>query len=132
VPTAIVCLAAKGVVRDADSGNISVFAILERLAPEGFPVLLQEVGLLIIWRRLQGEPQVFDAVVQIHNNSRQLLQSPLRADFGPTALHRSIVSLQGLVIYEPGNLRFSVSIGTDEVAHYEVEVTPRPAQARTP
>jgi len=125
----LICLAAQGIVRDAETNNISAFSILEQLNPAGFPAFVATMGFLVIWRKAEGDPEQYDGEFRIHNNATELLRQPIRIDFEGSPSHRSIVGMGGLVLQEPGTLRFSIWVGGNELAHYEVKVTNPPARA---
>jgi|SRR2546421_2694326 len=128
--TPIVCLAARGVIRDAETSTISVFSILERMAPVGFPVFVGELAVLVMWTKAAGDPDQFDVQFVIRNNAAEVMRGPFHIDFAGTPVHRSILRAQGVVVTEPGALRFSMLLGDVEVAHYEVVVAaPAPAVA---
>ncbi len=120
-----VCLAAKGVVRDAETNTISVFSILEQIGAVGFPFIFQELGVLALWRRSQEDPSSFDLVFSITNNNTRLGQeTTVRIAFEQGTVHRSIITLQGVVVAEPGELRFSFSQNGAQVATYAIVVRP--------
>ena len=123
MPIPIACLAAKGVVRDADSNNISVYNIIEQLNPEAFPGIFPELSLLGIWRRVDNEGPS-DLQLVITNNQHQLSDSVVRLDFGTTTRSRTIVSLQGMPVLEPGRLRFEFRQHGALLSSYEIVVDP--------
>ena len=118
----IICLAAKGVVRDAETGTISVYSILEQINAEGFPFFVQELALLAMWKREQDDPADIDLRVNVRNNNRVLSNEPFRVAFGEMPLNRSIVNVRGLVVHEPGEVHFEFLRDNQVIAHYSVDV----------
>jgi hypothetical protein len=118
----IICLAAKGVVRDADTGNISVYSILEQFNAEGFPFFVQELALLATWKRKQNDPPDVDLRVKVRNNDRVLSNEPIRVTFGDKLLNRSIVNLRGLVVHEVGALHFEFVHDDKVIANYSIDI----------
>jgi hypothetical protein len=133
MPECFCCLAAKGVVRDVATNTISVFSILEQLGAAGFPFFIQEMAVLALWRRLEGEPQAFDLELIVRNNETQLHRAPVRVDFGTGRGHRTIINIQGLLVKEPGELTFLLLDATATYGSYVVTIPPpEPASRQEP
>jgi hypothetical protein len=49
----LLCVASEGISVDRDSGNVSVFGILEQITAPQFPVLLQRLAMLALWEKTQ-------------------------------------------------------------------------------
>lgn len=122
MPKPLVCLAARSVLRDRDTDTISLFSILESLRAEGLPVFIQEVGVLVMWKREEDEPSVHELKFRILNNSRVLHELPVRVDFREGRTNRTIVNLRGMPIEEPGEVRFAFFDGESEIASYRVAI----------
>jgi len=122
MPDCFLCLAALGVIRDTETNNVSVFSILEELGAQGFPFLIQEMGVLAMWRRSTPDEGAVDLQFRVLNNDTQLYAGPVRVAFAQAERHRSIVRLGGLLIREPGNLRFGFFHGNEELASYTVRI----------
>jgi len=121
----ILCLAAKSVIRDAETGTISVYSILEQLNAEGFPFFLQELAVLGMWRRDADDVPDIDLQVRVRNNDRVLLTGPVRVAFADKPLHRTIVNLRGLV----GQVHFEFVRDGNVTASYSIDVQAAAAQA---
>ncbi len=122
MPDCFLCLAARGVIRDVKTNNISVFSIWEELSAEGFPFLVQEMAVLTMWRRSATDEDAVDLQVRVLNNDTQLYTGPVRVTFTRGEHHRSIVAIGGLVVREPGTLRFAFFHDTDELVSYTIRV----------
>src|SRR5262245_37650813 len=113
-----VCLAALGVIRDAASNNISVYSIVDQLAAEAFPVFLQQIFVLGIWEREDGDPATINLGFRALNNQQQISAGNIEVIWGGQRRHRTIFALQGLVVREPGELRFEFSRDGAVLASY--------------
>ena len=60
-------LCAQGVVRDADSNNVSAFNILESIQAAGFPMFIQQLDILAL----------LDGVTRMGRSTRCTFASPL-------------------------------------------------------
>jgi len=125
----ILCFAAKGVIRDAETGTISVYSILEQLNAEGFPFFMQEMGVLGVWKREAGDAADIDLQVRIRNNDRVLLNGPVRVAFADKQLHRTIVNFRGLVVQEVGQVHFEFVRNDNVIASYSIDIQAAAAQA---
>ncbi len=123
MPDCFLCLAARGVIRDVKTNNISVFSILEDLSAEGFPFLIQEMAILTMWRRSSPDEDAVDVELRVLNNDTQLHAGPVRVSFTRGERHRNIITVNALLIREPGNLRFAFFHDSNELASYTIRVT---------
>src|SRR5690349_7449303 len=126
MPEVLVCLAARALVRDGESNAYSVFSIFEGLKPQGFPAIVPEVGVLLMLRRLDGDPNSIDLTFAASNNATVLHRTAINLVFDGKPFARSTVTIGGLVIREPGVLRFSFARADSgaEVASFTVLVDP--------
>ena len=116
------CIAARGVLQDAQSNNISLFNIIERVNILSFPFFMQEMGVLGVWSKEEGDRDENDAEFIIKNNDKQLLKQKLQIHFREADLFRSIVRMGGIVITEPGVLEFSFLQNGEIKNSYKIEV----------
>ena len=117
-----ICLIAEGVVRDAETNNVSVFNILERVTGAGFPLLLQKLTAFAFWEREAEEPSDWTGRIVLTLDDEELMTQPWEANFGENLNNRSIITIQGMVLPRPGllTIRFQPE-GAQEVA-YSVRV----------
>lgn len=128
---AVLCLAARGIVRDAETGTISTYSILEQIGSEGMPFFFQDLSVLAMWKREEGDPPDLDVQFRLRNNDQVLLASPVRISFGAGRLHRSIIGLKGLIVREVGEVHFEFLQGEAELCSYSVEVSAPAPRATT-
>jgi hypothetical protein len=125
---AVICFAARGIVRDAESGTISAYSILEDLRPAGFPAVLPEAAVFVLWKREAHEPAAVDLQFQLVNNDTALAGSPWHIDFANGLTNRTVVNLQGVVLSNPGTLSFNFLRDDAVIASYTVTVAAPPAR----
>jgi hypothetical protein len=123
MPRAKLCLAARAVIRDAGETGISVFSILDRVAAQGFPVLIQQAGVLAVWEREQGDPNTIENVeLLIRNNQQEIARANISIDFRTSPTHRSVVNMAALFIQQPGSVEFRFTLDNVELSRYEIIV----------
>jgi len=116
----IVCLAAEGVIRDAQTNNISIFNILEGVTAEGFPLFIQRVTFFVFWERDAEDPQQISGRFRVEVAGRELHAQPIHINFGNVLKNRTIIVTQGLVIPQPGSLTFAITLDSGLTASYTV------------
>lgn len=138
----ILCLAAKGVIRDARTNSISVFNIIEEVTPQGFPVLFQEIAFLGVWMNDAPFGSVPTSVnFNLILNGRKISSQEMTVRIESGRIHRHIIAVQGLVVTEPGELRAEFESNGDVFSSYSVyirnaapelfdDAVPPPARAR--
>lgn len=55
MPQHIYSIPAQGLSLDAQTNRVTLYAVLEELSAPGFPVLLPELNVVTVWKRLPGE-----------------------------------------------------------------------------
>jgi hypothetical protein len=117
-----IAVAAESISRDADTGAISAFQILEGIAAQGFPLLMTRVAFFVLWEREDGDPPVNTGTVSVRLNERQLLSHGVSIDFADKRKNRSVFRFEGLVLPSVGVLSFVQDMGSAGSAEYSVEV----------
>lgn len=123
------CVAAMGVVHDSATNNVSLFNILEELRPAGFPLFVQQIGVLAMWEREAGDPEHIDLTFVLRNNDQQLAELPVAVAFGVARRHRTLLGLGGIVVQQPGELVAEFRRDGAVVASYIVHVVAPAAAA---
>lgn len=118
----LVSVVAAYTVRDAETNEISLFKIFEGLLAEGFPVLLPAVSFFTLWEKGKEEGNEHDTVLKIEIGEKTLISKNLKLDFQGKSRARQICNLKGLILPEPGLLRFSLAINGKATAEYVVDV----------
>lgn len=128
----VVFFAAKGVIRDVVTNNISVFSILEAIQNEVSPFFVQELGVFAMWRRDPGDPSTYELEFVIRNNDSRFNAMPVKVNFGEGLAHRTTINVSGVVVHEAGKLTFEFRHGEDVVASYAIDVSIQPPAAPAP
>ena len=129
--TSTLMLCAEGVVRDRESNNISVFNILEKMQPAGFPILIQRLFVLAFLERLPTDLEDLECVARITIGEVELTTLPGRVNFQGQTLARWIIQLQGLVIPNPGVLSITLLYGEQRLSSYNIDVRALPPSLTT-
>ena len=99
-------LACVRTILDANSNNISCIEVLEQLSVASFPNVFPEVAIVWCVARGAHEPESLPTRFHIFLNEVQLYEAPVDVAFQGTLRTRAIVRLAGLVVTNPGRLRF--------------------------
>ena len=125
----IFAAAAKSIVRDVDTNNVSVFNVYEQVRPKSFPVLLANFQFIASFRRETGDPDSVLHTVIIALNGEKLYSDKMSSEFKGQTGSRLILRFNGLVVSKPGILTITL---TDEKGvietEYSIEVTALPSQ----
>lgn len=121
--------AAKSIVRDVDTNNVSIFNVYEQVRPKSFPVLLANFQFIASFRRETGDPDSVMHNVTIALNGENLYSDKMSSEFKGQTGSRLILRFNGLVVSKPGNLTITL---TDEKGvietEYSIEVTALPSR----
>jgi len=118
----ILCFVSEGLVRDAQSNNISAFNILERYSSPAFPLFIPKIFFFALLERNNTEGSDFELRLQILNNGERLNEVTLTANFQTSLLNRQLVSIGGLAIPNPGRLIFNLSRDEELLGSYSIEI----------
>ncbi|MBL7068805.1 MAG: hypothetical protein ISS34_03000 [Candidatus Omnitrophica bacterium] len=118
----VIMFCAEGVVQDAQTNNISAFNIFQRLASPAFPLFIQKFYVFNLLEREDSDPAIIDCRIVITNNEIELFSFPARIDFRNSNLTRSIGTIVGLSITNPGTLTFTFYMGSTSLASYIIKV----------
>ena len=117
----IICLAAQGVIRNAEDNNISVFNILEGITVEGFPLYIPQVTFFVLLERTLAEEGHVVGHFAATLSGRNIHELDVDINFQGQLRNRVIMSIRGLVLPNPGTLSFSLTFPTGLSANYVVE-----------
>ena len=104
------CVLAESVVQDVQTNTISIFVIIEDLNTQGFPLFIPKMTFFVSWERDLTDLSQYNAEFSVTLNEQRLHTAPVNIDFRNALRHRSIVTVGGLVIPQPGQLTFSLKI----------------------
>lgn len=115
-------IASRMASRDADTNEVSLFSLVDGIIPVGFPVLLQDLAVLAVWERNDGDAAEYEVEFRLSNNGERVAGGVFQVDFGETLLNNHIVRLHGLVVKEAGSLLFEYLLDGQRIAHLDLPV----------
>lgn len=119
-----ICLAATDIIRDADTGSVSAINILDGLATNGFPFLVQRVAFFALFERANDEQEDWEAQFRVALDGEELMKRGIVIRFQGKPRANSIIRLQGLVIPRAGLLTFELEIVDGATASCAVSIEP--------
>jgi hypothetical protein len=120
--TPILMVCSEAVSRDAETNTISIFTIFENFNSPSFPLLIPKLVVFNLFERVSDDPQIFDCTVRVLINELQLHEVPIRINFEDKMKSRTILTVGGLLIPNPGILTFNFIHDTRTIAQYKIEV----------
>jgi hypothetical protein len=99
-------LVAKEVIISHNTGVPSAINIMEGIQASGFPLLLQEISLLTVWAKDQGDADEFAGLMKVTVGNIELVKEQMTIAFNGKDVARNVATFQGLVLPGPGNLDF--------------------------
>jgi len=116
-------LCAEGVAIDQKSNNASAFNILEQLNFVSLPVVFPKIVILSILERDKGDPEKWRGKLRINLAGSDIVDQPLEHNFQGKPRSRSILTIGGLPITQPGTMEISLCENGNKIILYTVEVT---------
>ena len=74
-------LCADKVIREADTGGVSIIGILDDIAAESFPVLIHRFSIINFLIKDEGDSEKPNLVLQVFNNEKMISTHQLKIDF---------------------------------------------------
>jgi hypothetical protein len=121
------CFVAEAVIRDADTNAVSAFNILEALTPAGFPILVQRISCYTLWERENNDAPQVNGRFTVAIGDNVLNETAIRMDFAGAPKAKTLINMNGLILPQPGLLRFQIDLDGGAHAEYTVDVNPPPA-----
>ena len=119
-------IVAVGIVRDTDTTAVSIFNVLDSVSGAGFPFFIQQLAFYVLWHRTADDPENVVGTFTLSLNDNVLIQNEVRADFVGGLKNQMLIRVGGVLVTEPGRLRFVSELQTGARAEYEIEVTAGP------
>lgn len=108
---------------DIRTNSLSVFHLVEDINVPAFPFALARIVVAGLFSRATGEPETFDGLEMLVDMSgKELYRGPLALNFQGRMRSRMIAELQGMVLEGPGELRFTIVRGAEELGRWTVLV----------
>lgn len=115
------CFAAKGISTDATTNEISAWGIWSGIESQGYPVFIHEVAFFSLQERDPSEPRVHEFIFRITLDDAVLLEKAGHIDFREGIWNRNTIRVHGLLVAQPGTLKFALNIGDSEFCSYVVK-----------
>ena len=118
--TSKILLLAEGVVRDAETNNISVFNIMEEINSPQYPVVIPKVHIFNMLERKEGDQERYICKYEITIGDEKILSNELDVVFQDTLLARNIIFIGGFPVIRPDIITVSVSVEDHTLDTYTV------------
>lgn len=119
-----IMLAAENIIQDRETRTISAINIIEALNADGFPTMIPRIFIfnLLQFTDVAEESIILSFLVYI--NDKELFKQELKFNIDKKKRTRAVINLKGLVISEPGTLKFLVIHEGQEIDSYMIPVRP--------
>ncbi|MCI0695140.1 hypothetical protein L0337_24415 [candidate division KSB1 bacterium] len=115
-------LFAENIIRDTQTNKISAINIIEEFSSLGFPLFMARFYVLNLLEREKEDDQTISFLLKIFLNEDELTSLDIHADFQDKLRNRSIVTINGLVLPNPGIFRAVLLHNEKEFASHELSV----------
>lgn len=109
-------------ILDSRTNTVSCINLIEEIGSPQFPLLIPQFGVVALFEKEEGDQAVETCELRVKIGEAELLRGPLEIVFGVGRLHRSLVTLQGLVIPITGSLVASLERDGQELGKWEIPV----------
>lgn len=116
-------LAARFLIVDQRTNNVSAINILEELKPAAFPAVFPEVAVLVVLERDSGDPLDITLTLRVRILDTTLLERGFPMRFEEGKQMRSTFFLEGMPVTAPGIVVFSAVLDNEELDRYTISIT---------
>ena len=120
MPRTIFSLASRSFSTDRDTGQLSIFEVLEGISALAFPVVLPEVAFTTLLEKATGEPDSRRMSFVVAIGGQELARMSFDVNFAHGNRFRMSIRVNGLVVPSAGPLSFFVD-GQQDVYVIPVE-----------
>lgn len=118
----ILAVCGERTILDAQNNQSSIIGILEEIHSQGFPLVIPAVSCLFMIRRDVSDNSRPDSALLVKLNEDQTFKSPVQVDFGEGIKTRVFLTVNGMVVAGPGQLRFQLECENRIVGDWLIEV----------
>jgi hypothetical protein len=120
-------ICAQSAITDRTTNNVSIINICENLLSSLFPFQIPILTLWLSLEREEGDELTVTPLLTISLNEQVLFQQPITITFidGDPKNNTTANMQGGLIINNPGTLRFAVSINNNELKSYSFTIGER-------
>jgi hypothetical protein len=124
---------ASGISVDKFTNTPTLFGVIEVIPISSFPFWIPQIMYFVMVRRVDGEPNVVDAMLSVRLHQNEIFRSPMHFDFAQPGLNgiSAIMMVQGIAIDRPGELEFVLILPGGEESIYRITIVTPPTQATT-
>jgi hypothetical protein len=125
---------AEVVVRDGESNSLTLVNLIEEVRPQGFPILVPRLTIVVVLERSVGDPQDTNGRLVVTVGDAELVTVPMNVSFQERPRLRVITNFAGFVIPSPGTLRISVFVpagAREPLTVHEIQIVPVQQQPET-
>jgi hypothetical protein len=115
-------LCAESSALDQRRNTLCAFHILDNLYVPLFPFVIQRISILASAGRSTEEPSLIQARLVVTLGESKIFECPVALNFAQRSMMRTIIEIGGLLIPQPGRLKFAVFRETEEISSYSVPV----------
>ena len=116
--------AAEGIAIDKQTNNITAFNVIEQLNFLNLPAVLQKLVVASLLEKGEEDPDKWPGKIKINLAGSNIIDQPFEHNFQGLFRTRTIMTLVGLPITEPGKMNICLCDKDDrEIASYIIEVT---------
>jgi len=107
---------------DANSNRVSLINIHDELSSPQFPFLIPLFSVLAITKKEPGVENEGSCKIKISLEHQTLIDAPILVNYQGGDVHRSMLSLHGLVITGPGTLKVQLLHNEAEIGEWLIPV----------
>ena len=131
---AVTCLCCEAIIRDGDSGSISLINIIEDITLQGVPAFLPRFAVFLLSEKQDGDLGSNPIRLVILNNEQELVNSDLTVDFGMEDVgsrNRTNIRFAGFLVPNAGDLKIRFLRGDSIYTEYNIRVRVTPVSQTT-
>jgi len=115
-------LCGENILLDARSNSYSIFNILEMLNSVTFPFMINKIEILALFEKEENEPDAVTVEFIINNNGEEISKDEIEIEFSEKSRTRTLFSINGLPINNPGVLEIIIKYQNNELGRYKIEI----------
>ncbi len=125
MPKSLFMLCSEGAVIDQATNNLTVFNIIEEMAPDKnikFPFIFPRIVCILNLEKSKSDPEIISCDLKIKIDNEQINNFDVKLDFKGKKRSRLIVTINGLNISKTGIMRFALFCKEKELDHYNIAI----------
>ena len=124
---------ARGVSIDRHSNNLSIFEVVEDVAPAAYPAMLAKFNVVLVVEKDVGDPDQCTLILDVKQSNQAAFSHPIEIDFDGKRRSRSVVEFPAIPLMNPGTLSLVMKDETGKFrAQYDIDLRPPPSPVGPP